>query len=105
MSEIEGLQPDLGVLADYGQIIPRSLLELPARGILNVHPSLLPRHRGATPIPAAIAAGDAEGGVAIIRMDDAQEHASAFRVLFRRVPEEALDVPAAVRMGATRTQS
>jgi methionyl-tRNA formyltransferase len=70
VSEVAALEPDLGVLADYGQIIPRSLLELPAHGILNVHPSMLPRHRGATPIPAAIAAGDAEGGVAIIRMDD-----------------------------------
>lgn len=70
VAEIAALQPDLGVLADYGQIVPRTLLELPARGILNVHPSLLPRHRGATPIPATIAAGDAEGGVSIIRMDD-----------------------------------
>ncbi|HUG30872.1 MAG TPA: methionyl-tRNA formyltransferase [Candidatus Limnocylindria bacterium] len=70
VAEIAALQPDLGVLADYGQIIPRALLELPAHGILNVHPSLLPRHRGATPIPATIAAGDPEGGVSIIRMDD-----------------------------------
>ena len=70
VSEIAALTPDLGVLADYGQIIPPALLELPARGILNVHPSLLPRHRGATPVPATISAGDAEGGVTIIRMDD-----------------------------------
>lgn len=70
VAEIAALQPDLGVLADYGQIIPRAVLELPAHGILNVHPSLLPRHRGATPIPATIAAGDPEGGVSIIRMDD-----------------------------------
>jgi methionyl-tRNA formyltransferase len=70
LAEIAELRPDLGVLADYGQIIPRDLLELPPRGILNVHPSLLPRHRGATPIPATIAAGDAEAGVSIIRMDE-----------------------------------
>lgn len=67
---ISTLQPELGVLADYGQIVPRSLLELPPHGILNVHPSLLPRHRGATPIPATIAAGDNEAGVTIIRMDE-----------------------------------
>jgi methionyl-tRNA formyltransferase len=64
------LEVDLGVLADYGRIVPPAILELPRLGILNVHPSLLPRHRGATPIPAAILAGDAETGVTIIRMDD-----------------------------------
>jgi methionyl-tRNA formyltransferase len=69
VAEIEGLRPDLGVLADYGQIVPSALLDLPPHGILNVHPSLLPRHRGATPIPATIAAGDAIAGVSIMRMD------------------------------------
>src|SRR5438046_2626157 len=53
VDELAALKPDLGVLADYGQIIPGSLLELPRLGILNLHPSLLPRPRGATPIPAA----------------------------------------------------
>ena len=63
------LEPDLLVLADYGQIVPAALLET-RHGALNLHPSLLPRHRGATPIPAAILAGDAETGVTLIRMDD-----------------------------------
>lgn len=70
VAEIAALAPELGVLADYGQIIPRALLDLPPRGILNVHPSLLPRHRGATPIPATIVAGDSHAGVSIIRMDE-----------------------------------
>ena len=70
VTAIAELRPDLGVLADYGRIVPRQILDLPAHGILNVHPSLLPRHRGATPIPATIAAGDATAGVSIIRMDD-----------------------------------
>jgi len=69
IAALVALAPDLGVLADYGQIIPQALLDLPAHGILNVHPSLLPRHRGATPVPATILAGDAEAGVTIIRMD------------------------------------
>jgi methionyl-tRNA formyltransferase len=56
------------VLADYGQIVPGELLDLP-HGALNLHPSLLPRHRGATPIPAAILAGDRETGVSLMRMD------------------------------------
>ncbi len=66
---IAGLAPDLLVLADYGRIVPAALLDLAPHGALNLHPSLLPRHRGATPIPAAIAAGDAVTGVSLIRMD------------------------------------
>jgi len=60
----------LGVLADYGRIVPRSILDLPDHGILNVHPSLLPRWRGAAPIPATILAGDRETGVTVIQMDE-----------------------------------
>jgi methionyl-tRNA formyltransferase len=66
---IATLAPALGVLADYGQLIPPALLALPPRGILNVHPSLLPRHRGATPVAATILAGDREAGVTVIAMD------------------------------------
>ena len=67
--QLAELQPDLIVLADYGQIVPQSILDLPGHGALNVHPSLLPRHRGATPIPAAILAGDSESGVTLMLMD------------------------------------
>lgn len=69
VAELAALAPDLGVLADYGRIIPAALVDLPRLGILGIHPSLLPRHRGATPIPATILAGDAEAGVALYRMD------------------------------------
>ncbi|MBI2776727.1 MAG: methionyl-tRNA formyltransferase [Chloroflexi bacterium] len=62
--------PTLGVLADFGRIVPPSILAVPARGILNLHPSLLPRHRGAAPVPAAILAGDGGTGITIIRMDE-----------------------------------
>lgn len=65
---VMALEPALIVLADYGQIVPESLLSLPL-GALNLHPSLLPRHRGASPIPAAILAGDTETGVTLMRMD------------------------------------
>jgi len=60
---------DLFVLASYGRILPQSLLDLPRLGALNVHPSLLPSYRGATPIQAALANGDSETGVTIMRMD------------------------------------
>ena len=69
VAAIAGLRPGLGVLADYGRIVPATILELPPHGILNVHPSLLPRHRGASPIPATILAGDPTTGVTLIRMD------------------------------------
>lgn len=59
---------DLLVLADYGRLVPGELLE-PRYGALNLHPSLLPRHRGASPIPATILAGDPVTGVTLLRMD------------------------------------
>jgi methionyl-tRNA formyltransferase len=58
-----------GVLADYGRIVPATIIELFPAGILNVHPSLLPRWRGASPIQATVAAGDACAGVTVIAMD------------------------------------
>jgi methionyl-tRNA formyltransferase len=69
LERLGALRPDVGILADYGKLLPAALLDLPQHGILNLHPSILPRHRGATPIPAAIAAGDEETGVTLFRMD------------------------------------
>jgi len=66
---IAALRPEIGVLADYGKLLPEAILGIPPHGILNLHPSLLPRHRGATPIPAAIVEGDLETGVSLFRMD------------------------------------
>jgi methionyl-tRNA formyltransferase len=68
LDAVLALRPGLAVLADYGQIVPPPLLSLP-HGALNLHPSLLPRHRGASPIPAAILAGDDLTGVTLMRMD------------------------------------
>jgi methionyl-tRNA formyltransferase len=68
-AQVVELLPDLLVLADYGQIVPAAVLDLPRHGALNLHPSLLPRHRGASPIPAAILADDAETGVSLMLMD------------------------------------
>jgi methionyl-tRNA formyltransferase len=69
LEQIRGLHPELVVLADYGRIVPAPLLALP-HGALNLHPSLLPRHRGATPIAATILAGDTQTGVTLFRMDE-----------------------------------
>jgi methionyl-tRNA formyltransferase len=69
IEQLRALAPGLIVLADYGQMVPNEVLALPRYGALNVHPSLLPRYRGASPIAATIMAGDSETGVSIIRMD------------------------------------
>ena len=61
---------DVMVVAAYGLILPRAILDLPAGGCLNIHASLLPRWRGAAPIQRAIEAGDAESGVCIMRMEE-----------------------------------
>lgn len=68
VADILALEPDLIVLADYGQIVPPALLGV-GEGALNLHPSMLPRHRGATPVPATILAGDRATGVTLMRMD------------------------------------
>lgn len=69
VAAVAALRPELGVLADYGQIVPLSVLAIPGHGFLNVHPSALPRHRGASPIPATIASGDPITAVTLIQMD------------------------------------
>lgn len=63
-------KPDIAVLAAYGKILPKALLDIPPNGFLNVHPSLLPRHRGASPLQHTILSGDTETGVSIIRMTE-----------------------------------
>ena len=65
-----GLDADLGVVAAYGLILPRPILEAPKAGCINVHASLLPRWRGAAPIQRAILAGDEVSGVTIMQMDE-----------------------------------
>ena len=69
VESLRALQPELVAVAAYGQILPRSILDLPRYGCLNVHTSLLPRYRGAAPIQWAILNGDAETGVTIMKMD------------------------------------
>ncbi len=65
---------DFFIVAAYGQIIPKNILDLPKFGCLNIHPSLLPKYRGASPIQAALFHGDTETGVTIIKMDEKMDH-------------------------------
>jgi methionyl-tRNA formyltransferase len=69
VAELAGLKPDVIVVAAYGKILPESVLKLPGYGCINIHPSLLPRHRGASPIAAAILNGDRFTGTSIMLMD------------------------------------
>jgi methionyl-tRNA formyltransferase len=69
ISELRALNPDLIVVVAYGQILPQAILDLPKFGCVNVHTSLLPKYRGAAPIQRAIAEGEKETGVTIMKMD------------------------------------
>lgn len=69
VAELRALAPDIIVVAAYGLILPAEALTIPQRGAINTHASLLPRHRGAAPIAAAILAGDSETGITLMQMD------------------------------------
>jgi methionyl-tRNA formyltransferase len=70
IAQLRYLNPDIIVVAAYGQILPKDVLNLPRYGCLNLHTSLLPKYRGASPIHSAIAAGEKESGVTIMWMDE-----------------------------------
>ncbi len=70
VGRLRGFQPDLVVVAAFGKILPNEVLAIPRFGCLNVHPSLLPRYRGPSPVVAAILSGDTVTGVTIILLDE-----------------------------------
>ena len=87
LAEIQGLHPDLIVVMAYGQILPQSVLDAPSVACLNLHASLLPRHRGAAPIQAAIESGDREAGVTVMHVSAGLDAGDIFlekRIRIRR---------------------
>ncbi|MDP2910690.1 MAG: methionyl-tRNA formyltransferase [bacterium] len=72
--KIQNLGPDLIITAAYGQIIPKEILKIPKYGCLNVHPSLLPKYRGPSPIQTAILNGDKKTGLTVMLMDEKMDH-------------------------------
>ncbi len=66
---LRDLRPEVIIVAAYGLILPQAVLDIPPQGCLNIHASLLPKHRGAAPIASAILAGDEETGLTLMRMD------------------------------------
>ncbi len=89
LEHLRSLAPDVIVVAAYGQLLPPALLEIPARGCLNLHTSLLPRWRGAAPIQWAILEGDAETGVSLMLMNAGLDTGDVIAV--ERTPISASD--------------
>jgi len=88
-ADLAAWQPDLGVVAAYGQLIPATLLALPRLGMINVHPSLLPKYRGAAPVHRAVIAGDTETGVTIMRVAAKLDAGAMFATTARAIgPDE-----------------
>jgi methionyl-tRNA formyltransferase len=86
-------QPDLGVVAAYGRIIPEHLLAIPRLGMINVHASLLPRYRGAAPVHRAVIDGEAETGITIMRIVKELDAGAMFAKATRPIgPDETSDV-------------
>ena len=68
--ELSSLNPDLIVVSAYGLILPRQILDIPTHGCLNIHPSLLPKYRGPSPVSSAIAQGESYTGVTIMQINE-----------------------------------
>jgi methionyl-tRNA formyltransferase len=91
VADMKNLSPDVTIVSAYGKIIPENILAIPAFGCLNIHPSLLPQYRGATPIPSAILNGDRVTGVSVMLLDPGMDTGP----VFRQCEEEILDVDTA----------
>jgi methionyl-tRNA formyltransferase len=89
LDDLRALAPDLVVVAAYGRILPRTILDLPPHGCINVHASILPRHRGAAPIAHAIMAGDRVTGVSIMVMTEEMDAGDV--LLVRETPVRSDD--------------
>ncbi len=76
LNQLKNLKPDLAIVAAYGKILPKEILEIPKHGFINVHGSLLPKYRGASPIQSAVLNGDKETGITIMKIDKEIDHGS-----------------------------
>jgi methionyl-tRNA formyltransferase len=95
LNELKAFDPDLLVVAAYGRILPNSILDIPKIAPINVHSSLLPRHRGAAPIEGAILAGDTETGVTIMRIIEQMDAGPMY--FQRKIPIEPTDTQATLK--------
>ena len=91
-------QADLGVVAEYGLIIPERLLSLPRYGTINLHGSLLPKYRGASPIQASILNGEPQAGVTLMLMDKQMDHGPIISTISTPIDENELFLPLYYRL-------
>lgn len=104
VNELKEIGADLHVVVAFGQILPKEIVDMPEHGTLNIHPSLLPLHRGAAPVPATILAGDKDTGVCIMLMDEKMDHGPILDVSEAPVDGKTTSVllPELMRMGADK---
>ena len=88
LKTLKSLKPDLCLIVAYGEIVKQKLLDLPKKGCINVHPSLLPKYRGAAPIQRAIINGEAETGVTIMEMIMKLDAGASIEVMKTKISEE-----------------
>ena len=88
ISILKELNPDLFVVVSYGQILRQNVLDLPNYGTINIHPSMLPKYRGPSPIQSAVLAGDRETAVTIMEMELAMDAGGIIKVVPTVIPEE-----------------
>ena len=86
---LKTLKPDLFVVLSYGKILPKEILEIPTYGAVNIHTSLLPKFRGASPIQEALLQGEKETGLTVIKMNEYMDEGGI--ILVRRIPVEEKD--------------
>ncbi len=88
---LKNIEAEVFIVASYGKILPREILDIPKYGVINVHPSLLPKYRGPSPIPAQILHNEKEFGVSIMLLDEEMDHGP---ILAKRAyPNEDQDAP------------
>lgn len=105
IEQLSVLNPDLFVVASYGQILSSKILKIPGLGAINIHPSLLPKYRGPSPIQTAILNGDKKTGVTFIKMDEEIDHgpiisqfeepildSDTFEILAKRLFEKSAEI-------------
>lgn len=84
-SDLKNLQPDLFIVAAYGKLIPQNILDIPTMGSVNIHPSLLPKYRGPSPITQTLLNGDTITGVSFMQMDQEMDHGPLLKIITQEV--------------------
>lgn len=101
LEAVRRAEPELAVVVAYGRILPDQLLEIPTKGFINVHASLLPHYRGAAPIQRAIETGETVTGVSIMQVDSELDHGPVFATSSIEIGPDELSPELAMRLSST----